>query len=158
MTQALVLKRLRAARLRPSAARIGVLQVMEAAAPARLSAEDIYQAMLGRGTQASLGTVYRALHHCHEAGLLLRELDAARTWRYGIRSADAHAQSLQLVCPLSGRVVLVVDEALRERLLDIARDQGMALEGLTITIHAGAAAVGGSGGRPRPRLVARGGA
>lgn len=137
MAQAFALRRLRAARLRPSAARIGVLQVLEAAAPERLSAEEIYRTMLRRGTRVSLSTVYRTLAQCHEAGLLLRELDDVRMWRYGASPQDPDVrQALELTCPVSGRVVLLADEELHDRLLAAAQEQGISLGGRVLSIQA----------------------
>ncbi len=48
IVSATVLQRLRAAGLRPTIARIGVLQVIEASGPERLSAEDVFRQMMLR--------------------------------------------------------------------------------------------------------------
>ena len=55
-----VMERLRTSGIRPTIARIGVLQVIGAVAPGRICAEDVFRQMLLRGTRVSIGTVYRA--------------------------------------------------------------------------------------------------
>ena len=68
-----VLVRLRAAGMRPTVARIGVLQALDAEVPACICAEDLHRRMVLRGTRASIGTVYRVIHQLEANGLVLRE-------------------------------------------------------------------------------------
>ena len=56
-----ILQRLRTAGLRPTAARIGVLQVIQAAGAAGIGADETFRQMLLRGTHVSTSTVYRII-------------------------------------------------------------------------------------------------
>lgn len=136
MRQAVALKLLRRAGLRPSAARIGVLLVLQATGVKCLSADEVYHALLLRGTHAGLGTIYRTLRQCLETGLIERELDIERLWRYRLKPVDAEPPALQLVCPTSGRVVFLNDPDLHATLLAAARGHGISLVGRTVSIAA----------------------
>ncbi len=65
-----VLQHLRSAGLRPTMARIAILQVVQAAQAAGIGADDAYLRLLERGTRASLSTVYRTFAQLQSAGLL----------------------------------------------------------------------------------------
>ena len=73
-----MLARLRAAGLRPTPARVCILQVL-AAEPGRLQpVDEIYRSLIARGTQVSLASVYRVVKELCEHSLALRE------WREAI--------------------------------------------------------------------------
>lgn len=65
-----VMQRLRAAGLRPTMARIGLMQVVESAEAIPLPAHEVYRQLYLRGTPVSLGTVVRQLRELAQAGLL----------------------------------------------------------------------------------------
>jgi Fur family ferric uptake transcriptional regulator len=153
--QATVLQRLRAARLQPTIARIGLLQVLEAAAPGCLSAEDLFQRMLQRGTRVSVGTVYRVLQQLHAAGLLVHEWDVQRRALYGIRPEGFDGQAVRLVCRGTGRTVTLTDAELHARLLAAAALQGQDLRGQTLSVVVDSlVALPQARSAQRPRLVA----
>lgn len=129
-------EQLRQAGLRPSIARIGVLQLMAASASA-LTVDEVYHQMLLRGTRTSLGTVYRTVQQLAAAGLLLRDWDTARRSRYRHPAALAPAAALRLVCEDSGVSIELQDEALHALLLAVAERGGVRLEGRPLEIHAG---------------------
>lgn len=134
MKLSLPLLRLRSVHLRPSVARIGILQVIDDAAPGGVSAEQVYRAITERGTHTSLGTVYRTLSQCHAAGLLLREYDEGRTAYYRLRPARSEAH-MRLRCRHSGRTAVLADPELHARLLAAAADAGWDLAGLELTVE-----------------------
>ena len=136
MTEPTILQRLRAAQLRPTMARIGVLQVIEAAAPASICAEDVFRGLLQRGTPVSGGTVYRALQQCEAAGLLLREWDGKRKAHYRAKPNGFDAAPLRLVCIDTGRTIVLDDAELHARLIAAARREGLDLTGQALAIHA----------------------
>lgn len=68
-----ILQRLRAAGLRPTIARIGVLQVIQAAGAAGIGADETFRQMLLRGTHVSTSTVYRIIHELQALGVLLHD-------------------------------------------------------------------------------------
>lgn len=150
-----VLQRLRAARLQPTIARIGLLQVLEAAAPGCLSAEDLFQRMLQRGTRVSVGTVYRVVQQLHAAGLLVHEWDVQRRALYGIRPEGQAGQSVRLVCRGTGRTLTLADAELHARLLEAAARHGQDLRGQTLSVVVDSlVALQPPRAVPRPRLVA----
>lgn len=65
-----VLQHLRRAGLRPTVARIAILQVVQAAPAPGIGADDAYLRLLERGTRASLSTVYRTFAQLQSVGLL----------------------------------------------------------------------------------------
>lgn len=135
MTSATVLQRLRSARLRPTIARISVLQVIEAAGTGRVSAEDVFRRMLLRGTRVSIGTVYRCIHQFEDGGLLLREWDGNRKALYRIKPDEAAEQVLYMVCRRSGCRMRVADPLLHERLRLAAHNLGVSLVGRQVLIE-----------------------
>ncbi|KAF1003189.1 MAG: Ferric uptake regulation protein [Luteibacter sp.] len=129
-----LLQRLRVAGIRLSVARIGVMQVLQAAEPQPLGVEDVYRRMGQRGTRASLGTVYRAMNELEAHGLLLREWSHHRKALYRIKPAGFDGHLLRLVCRDCERSVAVTDAALLAELERQARAQGLALAGSAVTI------------------------
>lgn len=132
-----LLQRLRAAGLRPTVARIGVLQAIDEPAAGAVCAEDVVRQMLRRGTPASPSTVYRVIHELDAAGLLQREWDHARKALYRVRPDGQDARSVSLVCRRSGRAVpLAADGELHALLLEAAARAGFDLRGQALTVLA----------------------
>lgn len=117
------LQRLRAARLRPTMARIAVLQAIETAADS-ISAEEVFRQLDTRGAKASISTVYRVIHELEETGVVLREWDDKGTAQYRPRTARRAAR-LRLLCAECGHGFNLVDPGLHARLLAAARRAGM---------------------------------
>lgn len=130
-----VLQRLRAAGLRPTSARIGVLQVIDASGDVPLPAEEVFRLMSVRGTRVSLGTVYRLIHELETRQVLLRGWGSDRKALYWLRRTDRGALGLQLVCPRTGRRVVLDDADLSARLLAAVEREGFDLAGLTLQVQ-----------------------
>ena len=64
------MQRLRASGLRPTVARIGVLQVLLSAAPHALSRDEIYRQLYLRGTPVSVGTVMQVVAQLSRCGVV----------------------------------------------------------------------------------------
>lgn len=77
-----VLQRLRNAGLRPTTARVLIMQAVEAYA-VPMTAEDVFRALMGRGVALRFGTSYRILTELSECHLL------ARNWIPGRAGAKA---------------------------------------------------------------------
>jgi len=137
-----ILQRLRAAGLRPTMARIGALQAIEAASPAAVCAEEVFRRMMLRGTRASVGTVYRVIHQLEARGLLRRERDASRKAHYRIKPGERDGPTILLVCRESGRSVVLADADLHARLAAAARCEGLALEGQQVHVEVACMDVG----------------
>lgn len=152
------LQRIRSAGLRPTAARIGVLQVIAACSADHMSAEEVFRRMVARGTPNCLSTVYRVIHELTGRGLLLREWSSMRKALYRLKPERFDTEPLRLVCPESGRTVVLAEADLYAGLLAAARHHGIDLDGQALSIQV--SNVGGAKGRstsrplsPRPHLV-----
>ena len=133
-----IFERLRAARLRPTSARICILQMLDASARAALNAETIYQQLTQMGIAISLGTIYRVLKEMEQTGLLLREREASASGnkaRYLIRPEQAEADSCYLVCRVCERSVLAQDGALIEHLRQVAALHGMEIGARVLSVQ-----------------------
>ena len=130
-----ILQRLRAAGLTPTAARIGVLQVMAAQDPLRLSSEVIFGEMRRRGMRTSLSTVYRIVQKLYAVHMLLRELDDSGKVHYRLRPAEAEKHSVRLICRRSGHSVMLADDGLHARLIAAAARQGLNVAGQTLVLE-----------------------
>ena len=133
-----IFERLRAARLRPTSARICILQVLDGGARAALHAETICQQLAQMGIAVSLGTIYRVLKEMEQAGLLLREREASASGnkaRYLIKPDHAEEDSCYLVCRVCERSVLVQDTALVEQLCSTAGRHGMEIGARVLSVQ-----------------------
>lgn len=130
-----LLDRLRRAGLRPTAARLGILQVFAAAPQEALCAEEVFRRALRQGAPGSLGTVYRTVYQLEARGLLLGETAADGMARYRLTpEGPAACPPLRLRCPSSGRLLELADSPLKERLIAVARREGVDLRGMALVI------------------------
>lgn len=130
-----LLARLRQAELRPTIARISILQIVGAAESRAWSADDVHRQMILRGTRTSIGTVYRAIHQLEAKGLLLREWSPSRKALYRTKPAEHDAQMHRFVCRSCARSIAFTDPELQARLQWIAQAQGFDLVAHTVAIH-----------------------
>ncbi|MFZ4878199.1 Fur family transcriptional regulator [Janthinobacterium sp. Mn2066] len=133
-----VFERLRAAQLRPTSARICILQLLAGNGHASLNAEDIYQQLHDSGIAVSLGTIYRVLRELETAGLLLREREDSSSGnkaRYWIKPEHAEEGSCYFVCRVCERKVLVQDQVLMQQLRKVAQVHGMQAGGNVVSMQ-----------------------
>ncbi|MDN2712103.1 MULTISPECIES: Fur family transcriptional regulator [unclassified Janthinobacterium] len=133
-----VFERLRGARLRPTSARVCILQVLAGTQRQAMNAEGIYQQLLHMGIAVSLGTIYRVLKEMEQAGLLLREREASASGnkaRYLIKPEHVEADSCYLVCRVCERSVLVQDAPLVEQLRQAAVSHGMEIGANVVSVQ-----------------------
>ena len=140
-----VLVRLRAAGMRPTVARIGVLQALDAEMPARICADDLHRRMILRGTRASIGTVYRVIHQLEANGLVLREWDHSRTAYYRIKPSRFERPTHRILCRTCSHSVAFTDADFLARLADVAQSQGILIVAQEVTIQVDCA---GCSGKP----------
>ena len=131
-----VLQRLRAAGLRPTIARIGIYQVIAAAKPYGVSADEVFQRMLRRGTRASASTVYRVIREFDEHGLVSSVWDESKKAVYLIKSNESDPKAVLIGCSRTGRLVAVDDADLHARLVAAARRYGLEIEGRDLLVRA----------------------
>ncbi|MBB5607216.1 MULTISPECIES: Fur family transcriptional regulator [unclassified Janthinobacterium] len=133
-----IVERLRAVQLRPTSARIGILQLLTGGGQASLNAEDVYQQLQDSGIAVSLGTIYRVLRELEAVGLLLREREDSASGnkaRYWIKPEHAEEGSCYFVCRVCERKVLVQDEALMQQLRQVAQVHGMQAGGNLVSMQ-----------------------
>jgi len=121
--------RLRAAGMKPTPNLLAVLGGLAQAGDAWLSGEDLYRRMVLGGTPLGLATIYRLLKLLVLAGVV------ARTWQgncgsvrtaYRYRTPSELGGQLRLRCNPGGRWVPIEDPALRDDLLQVLRQHGLA--------------------------------
>ena len=115
---------LRSAGLRVTASRIAVLSILEASDPHHVSAEDVYRALLDRGTDIGLATIYRVLTQLEAAGFVTRHHFDGGQALFELDNGDDHDH---IVCTRTGRVSEFKDRRIEKRLAAIARDLGYEL-------------------------------
>lgn len=133
-----IFERLRAVQLRPTSARICVLQLLGGSGQLSLNAEEIYQQLQDASIAISLGTIYRVLKELEALGLLLREREDSASGnkaRYWIKPEHAEEGSCYLICRVCERKVLVQDEALMQQLSLVAQAHGMQVGGNVVSMQ-----------------------
>ena len=130
-----LLQRLLSAGVTPTAARIGVLQVLEAQDPRRLNSEEIFRELRRRGMRTSLSTVYRITQRLHAVRLLLRELDDTGKVHYRLQWTHHEAPCVRVVCRRSGQSVQLDDVDLHAGLIAAAARAGLNVAGRTLVLE-----------------------
>ncbi|MFT3821809.1 MAG: transcriptional repressor [Rubrivivax sp.] len=135
-----MLERLRSVGLRPTMARVLIMQALEAAG-APMTAEDVFRALTQRGVPVGLATAYRALAELATAGLLLRawvqgHAGAKAVYSLAAPLAEAAGPAHRLSCRRCGRCVSFSDPGLTERLRMAAGLSGLSAQGQGLTITA----------------------
>ena len=132
-----ILQRLRTAGLRPTTARIGVLQVIEAAGSAGIGADDVFRQMLERGTHVSTSTVYRIVQNLQSLGLLLCDRRDRHTLYRLRQSLLPPTAEVRLTCRQCGRSVLLPGDELRSELEVRAAEKGLrpSVADLVLQVH-----------------------
>lgn len=140
--ETLVFTQLRKLGLRPTSARVCVLQVLNEHAQESLPAERIFLALIAMGISVSLGTIYRVLSELEQRGLVHKEwhaLDAAGKSHYVLAASRQAPASCLMVCPSCGRSHSVTDKSLTDALQRHARtggfDQGLASAVISIVCN-----------------------
>lgn len=112
--------------------RVKILDVLEHSDKRHMSAEDVYRALLDRGDEIGLATVYRVLTQFEQAGLVARHHFEGGQSVFELNRGGHHDH---LVCVRCGRVVEFLEPAIEERQNAIARQHGFALEDHSLVIY-----------------------
>jgi Fur family ferric uptake transcriptional regulator len=92
---------LHASGLKATLPRLKVLQIFRESTQRHLSAEDVYKALLGEGSDIGLATVYRVLMQFVQAGLLERQHFEGDKAFFELNEGRHHDH---MVCVRCGRV------------------------------------------------------
>ncbi|HCJ7669645.1 ferric uptake regulator family protein [Pseudomonas aeruginosa] len=114
--------------LRPTMARVSVLNALEKAAPSCLDAIQTYRILSTQFDSLTPGSVYRALNDLWTAGLLVRTDGARGRTFYAIKPKALSSQYDTMGCHCGARLVFIEDLALREHLQSLASEEGFALD------------------------------
>jgi Fur family ferric uptake transcriptional regulator len=112
--------------------RVKVLRVLETSRKRHLSAEDVYKALLEKGEEIGLATVYRVLTQFEGAGLVCRHHFEGGQSVFELNRGGHHDH---LVCVKCGKVVEFLDEAIEERQEAIAERHEFTLEDHSLVIY-----------------------
>ena len=110
---------LRSAGLRPTFHRLYVMRVLDAAAPAAVTAEVVYQQLCDMEIAVSQATVYRALNELEQHGLLarMRLQDASdNKVRYAVQGAALPMRTCAFRCPVCQEESAITDPAFCDQL------------------------------------------
>jgi len=112
--------------------RVKILDILETSVQRHLSAEDVYKALLNRGEEIGLATVYRVLTQFEGAGLVCRHhFEGGQS----VFELDRGGHHDHLVCVKCGKVVEFLEEAIEERQKAIAEHHGFTLEDHSLVIY-----------------------
>lgn len=120
-------RQLLASDLRPTLARISVLDALEKAVPRCLDASQVYRILSSQFESLTSATIYRALNDLWTAGLLVRTEGAHGRMFYAIKPDGQGSRYDTLRCHCGARLVFIEDQTLREHLRVLAAKEGFDL-------------------------------
>ncbi len=110
--------------LKATMPRLKILDLFEQSAEQHLSADDIYNALVGEGFDIGFATVYRVLTQFEQAGLLTRHhFDNGRSV-FELNQGGHHDH---IVCLQCGRVEEFYDPEIEKRQDRIAKEHGFTI-------------------------------
>lgn len=123
---------LKKAGLKVTLPRVSILEILEEAEQHHMSAEDVYKTLLKNGNEIGLATVYRVLTQFEAAGLVTRHHFDGGQAIFELDNGDNHDH---IVCLKTGRVAEFKDAVIEERLEQIAKELGYALNDHKIVLY-----------------------
>lgn len=115
---------LRKAGLKVTLPRMKILDILGAADPRHMSAEDIYRRLLETHEDIGLATVYRVLTQFEAAGLVSRHHFEGATAVFELNEGEHHDH---IVCMGCGKVEEFMDGNIEKRQHEIAKQKGYVL-------------------------------
>jgi Fur family ferric uptake transcriptional regulator len=124
---------LKSSGLKATLPRIKILQVFQQSERRHLTAEDVYKALLGDGSDIGLATVYRVLMQFEQAGLLTRSNFESGKAVFELNEGQHHDH---LVCLTCGRVEEFFDAEIEARQRAVAVARGFELQEHSLALYA----------------------
>jgi Fur family ferric uptake transcriptional regulator len=121
-------KELKKAGLKVTLPRLKILEILEAAEPRHMSAEDVYKTLLESEADIGLATVYRVLTQFEAAGLVRRHNFEGGSAVFELDDGEHHDH---IICQQCGHVVEFVDEEIESR-----QEANAAEHGFEVSEHA----------------------
>lgn len=124
---------LKSSGLKATLPRIKILEVFQKSAQRHLTAEDVFKALLGDGSDIGLATVYRVLMQFEQAGILSRSHFESGKSVFELNEGQHHDH---LVCLTCGRVEEFYDAEIEARQRLVAQERGFALQEHALSLYA----------------------
>lgn len=118
---------LRKAGIRPTSARLWILQLLDHHQHTPIGVDQIFSQLCAMDVSVSPGTIYRILHELEQHGIVLREvdtLDAKTKSYYFLASAQLPPVSYSLTCRVCARQMVLEDRQFAESFFRQARRAG----------------------------------
>jgi Fur family ferric uptake transcriptional regulator len=125
-------KEIRKAGLKVTLPRVKILEILESAESRHMTAEDVYKALLERGEEIGLATVYRVLTQFVNAGLAERHHFEGGQAVFELDRGHHHDH---IVCEQCGRVEEFFDETIETCQSDIAARKGFRITDHSLIIY-----------------------
>jgi Fur family ferric uptake transcriptional regulator len=124
---------IRKAGLKVTLPRVKILEVLEtSASPRHMTAEDVYKALLERGEEIGLATVYRVLTQFVNAGLVERHHFEGGQAVFELNRGSHHDH---IVCAQCGHVEEFYDETIEAHQRKIAERNGFSIRDHSLIIY-----------------------
>ena len=123
---------IRKAGLKVTLPRVKILQILETASSRHMTAEDVYKALLEKGEEIGLATVYRVLTQFVGAGLVERHHFEGGQAVFELDRGSHHDH---IVCEQCGRVEEFVDETIEQHQKQIAEQRGFEIAEHSLIIY-----------------------
>ena len=125
-------KELKKAGLKVTLPRLKILEILEAAEPRHMSAEDVYKTLLESEADIGLATVYRVLTQFEAAGLVRRHNFEGGSAVFELDDGEHHDH---IICQQCGHVVEFVDEEIEARQETNAAEHGFEVSDHALVIY-----------------------
>ena len=124
---------LKSSGLKATLPRLRILEIFQKSSVRHMTAEDVFKALLGEGSDIGLATVYRVLMQFEQAGLLTRSNFESGKAVYELNEGQHHDH---LVCLDCGRVEEFFDAEIEKRQQMVAKSRGFALQEHALSLYA----------------------
>jgi Fur family ferric uptake transcriptional regulator len=125
-------REIRKAGLKVTLPRVKILEILESAESRHMTAEDVYKALLERGEEIGLATVYRVLTQFVNAGLAERHHFESGQAVFELDRGHHHDH---IVCEQCGRVEEFFDETIEKCQSEIASRKGFSITDHSLIIY-----------------------
>ncbi|HJV72209.1 ferric iron uptake transcriptional regulator [Ideonella sp.] len=124
---------LKSSGLKATLPRLRILEIFQKSPVRHMTAEDVFKALLGEGSDIGLATVYRVLMQFEQAGILVRSHFESGKSVFELNEGHHHDH---LVCLTCGRVEEFFDPEIEARQRAVAQTRGFELHDHTLALYA----------------------
>jgi Fur family ferric uptake transcriptional regulator len=124
---------LKSSGLKATLPRLRILEIFQKSPVRHMTAEDVFKALLGEGSDIGLATVYRVLMQFEQAGLLVRSHFESGKSVFELNEGHHHDH---LVCLTCGRVEEFFDPEIEARQRAVADKRGFELHDHALALYA----------------------